>query len=559
MTEVFSAIKIEAYLNSAWVDLTPDVMVNPAPRVSGIGFSSHAFTDVVGDAGTFTFSLDNSTANSGATLGYYTPQGDNRRSGWGVGVKVRLYFEYDGYRRYKFYGYIDNDGIQVDTGRYRSRKVHVTASNWLKWAADQSLALMQRQTNLRIDQAVWQVLENCTRQPLRVELYQGDLTFPTVFDNMSPDTKAIAELQKLAISELGRIFIKGDDSGGETLVVANKNFMSYYSTNFVSAGSGSVPVKNSDITDDFLLEDGSSFLLLESGDNLLLDNNQAAAFYTGTPGTNAVERDIVDVKVSYSKYLFNRAKLTTYPRTVDGSNVVLWNLDEPIEIAAGETIDNVRGQYKDPNNDAIEVNGYDMVTPVATTDYLMNAAADGSGANRTSDLVVTATYGSAEVSYSLTNNNASTSYITFLQARGKGIYIRDKTEKVYDSTTSQASYGVQPITVDFPYVSNMDDLFTFAPKSGGTMYNGGIFTNYDQPNMTADVVTIFVNKTSLAMMAFMFQEPGDTLYLYEHMTQGDGLGVAQWGAVSIRGYDFEIINGKYVKWHVMPQTFEITF
>lgn len=560
MTEEFTSITFEAYISSAWANITSDVLQNPPPRLSGMGFMSNAFTDVVADAATLTFSLKNGTNSSGGVIGYYTPQGRNMRTGWGVGIPVRLSFTYDGYTIYKFYGYIDNDGIEVETGRYGNRTVKVKASNWLKWASDQSVNLIQRQTNVRIDQAVTSVIENCTRKPLAVKYYQGQLTFPTVFDNMSPDTKALTELQKLAISELGRVFIRPGVDGGETLIVGDKNWSTNWIASYTS-GTGSVPKKNSDITSNIVQEDGTSTFLLEDGtSSLLMDENQPAAFYTGTPGAGtAVETDIIDVQVVYSKYLFNRAKLTTYPRTVDSSTVVLWSLGQYITLAAGETVTNVRGSYTDPNNEAIQVNGFDMVAPVATTDYLMNAASDGSGANRTADLVVTATYGSAEVSYSLTNNNASTSYVTFLQARGKGIYLRDKTEKTYNSTSSQALYGVQPISIDFPYVSNMQDLFTFAPKTDGTMFSGGIFTSYDQPNMTAERVGIFVNRSSVGMMSFLFLEPGDQILLYEHMTQGSGSGITQWTTRPIRGYDFEIINGKYVKWYVALQTEEIGF
>lgn len=547
--EAFTAIKIEAYLSGAWADLTPDVQVNPAPRVSGMGFSSHNFDDVVGDAGTFTFSLDNSAACSGGVLGYYTPQGINRRTGWGVAVPVRLYFEYDGYRVYKFYGYIDNDGINVDTGRYRSRKVHVRASNWLKWAAEQNLALMTYKTNMRIDQGVYEVLNKCSRQPLTVKYSQGNLTFPTLFDGMRPDTKAISELQKLAMSELGRIYISGGEESGEILHIKNKDWIA----DVVDAGEFSylnfVPKTTSQSTSKLLLETGDG-LLEEGGGFIYLDSGQQMFFYESDGGTSYNEIDLSDVQVSWGKYMFNRARLTTYPRTVDATTQVLWSSGEYITLEAGETL-SIRAPYRNNTNPIIKANGIEMVTPVVTTDYLMYANSDGTGTNRSADLVVTAEFGTAEAELTLTNNNAATSYVTFLQVRGKGVYLNDPTEKVYNSTNinAQPVYGIIPKDFDFPYVSNMQDLFSFADKSNGTMFSGGIFTNYDIAYGQADSATFFVNRSQLAMMSFLFGEPGKTIYIYEKVTDSGFGSTIIWGMQYIRGYGFEIINGKTVKWY----------
>ena len=557
MAESFTKIAIEVQLSAGvWTDITADVLHNPRPRVSGMGFSSHAFDDVVGDAGKFTFSLDNSEQNSAKTLGYYSPQGISRRTGWGVGKPVRLYFQYDGYTIYKFYGYIDNDGIQVDTGRRKGRRVHVTASNWLKWAADQSLALMTYKTNMRIDQGVYEVLQKCTRQPLIVKYNQGNLTFPTLFDAMQPDTKALSELQKLAISELGFIFISGGEEGGEILHIKNKNWVSDATTSGAALGFPLVPrsiafTKSSSVG-RLMLETGTDALLEEGGGTIYLDLGQQTQLLASDGAGSYNEIDTNEVQVSYGKYMFNRAKLTTYPRTVDASVQVLWNLEEYITLAAGETISDIRGQYRNNSNTMMKANGIEMVIPVATTDYKMFANSDGTGVDRTADLVVTATFGTAEVNFSLTNNNASTSYVTFLQVRGKGVYINDPTEKVYDSTTQQATFGIIPANFDFPYVANMQDLFSFAAKTPGGMYSGGIFTNYDDPIANPDRVTVYVNRSQLAMMTFLFGEPGKQMTIFEKVTDSGSVGTEYgniWDLKYIRGYDFEIVNMQQVKWY----------
>lgn len=556
--ETFTAIKIEAYINSAWADLTPDVQTNPAPRVSGMGYSSHNFDDVVGDPATFTFSLDNSAACSGGVLGYYSPQGINRRTGWGVAVPVRLYFQYDGYTVYKFYGYIDNDGITVETGRYAGRKVHVRASNWLKWAAEQNLALMEYKTNMRIDQGVYEVLNKCSRQPLTVRYSQGDLTFPTLFDGMRPDTKAISELQKLAISELGRIYISGGEASGEILHIKNKDWITDLSVGDLAA-LNFVPTETSQLTDKLLMETGDE-ILEEGGGSILLDRSQQMLFYVSDGAGSYNEVNLRDVQVSYGKYMFNRARVTAYPRTVDAAVGVLWNSEEYITLAAGESI-TIRGQYRNNTNPIIKANGIEMVTPVITTDYLMFANSDGTGTNRSADLVVAASFGTAEVELTLTNNNAATSYVTFLQVRGKGVYLNDPTEKVYNSTTYTSTFGIIPKEFDFPYVANMQDLFTFASKSDGTMFSGGIFTGYDKPLLYVDSVKIIANVSQLGMMSFLFGEPGKQMLMFEKVTNGgsDGGYGTVWGTMYIRGYSFEIVNGKTVNWYPTLTSSQITF
>lgn len=557
MAESFTAIIFEAYLSGAWANISVDVLHNPAPRVSGMGFKSHNFDDVVGEVGTLTFSLDNSATNSGGKLGYYSPQGVNRRTGWGVAVPVRLSFVYDGHTVYKFYGYIDNDGISVDTGRYGTRKVNVRASNWLKWASEQNLALMTYKTNMRIDQGVFEVLQKCTRQPLVVKYNQGNLTFPTLFDGMRPDTKALSELQKLAISELGRIYISGGEEGGEILHIKNKDWITDLSAGDLTALSY-VPKKISQETDKLLLETGDD-LLEEGGGFIYLDTPQQMYFKVSDGGTSYNEINTRDMQVSYGKYMFNRVRLTVYPRTVDASVQVLWSSENYITLAAGETI-TVRGQYRNNTNPIIKCNGIEMVTPVVTTDYLMFANSDGTGTNRSADLVVAASFGTAEVELSLTNNNAATSYVTFLQVRGKGVYLNDPTDKVYNSASlvAQPVFGIIPKDLDFPYVANMQDLFTFADKSEGTMFSGGIFTNYDEPLMYTDSVKIVANMSALGMMSFLYGEPGKRMYLFEKITDGSEYGDI-WDIAYIRGYDFEIKNMQTVNWFPTLTSSQVNF
>jgi hypothetical protein len=112
------------------------------------------------------------------------------------------------------------------------------------------------------------------------------------------------------------------------------------------------------------------------------------------------------------------------------------------------------GPYTDPNNRASRVGGTDMVTPVATTDYLMNSAADGSGTNLTASMSVTPSLGGNGVRWEIVNNSGQVAYITKLQARGKGVYDFETTVAEAENTSLSAEYGEQVAVIDLPYQSD---------------------------------------------------------------------------------------------------------
>lgn len=536
----YTSIVTEAYISGAWANISADIRVNPPPRVSGIGILDNTFIARTGDIGTYEFTLDNSASNSGGVLGYYTPHGQNVRTGWDVNIPIRLTISYEGYSRVKFYGTIDLDGISVETGKYRGRTVAVRASNWMAHAAKHKINLLDYQTNVRGDQAVQCLIDNVDIKPPNVRMEEGYVTFPTMFDITKANTTAMAEFQKIAMSELGYIYQTGDGTlefmpfDGSRSLLSNKY----------------VPATSDTSTDKILKETGGTdgFLLEDSSGDILMEQRTLVNF------TAADDKDnMVQMSVSYGKEMGNYVKAVTYPRDVDASAVVLWSLEEPIEILAGETLSDIRGAYRDPSNPDIKLSGINMVIPVSGTDYAMFQNADGTGTDRTADLTVVARYGTGEASYDLTNNNAATSYITILQARGYGVHIEQESVKSYRQTTSIASYGVMPLTLNFPYLAGVTDLFNVADKTPATAFGaGGFLRGLDEPTARIDQVDFVTNKDSRMMLAFMFCEPSDTMAIYETVTDGNDSGTDLYSdAKTINGYSFEIINGKTIKWSVV--------
>lgn len=119
--------------------------------------------------------------------------------------------------------------------------------------------------------------------------------------------------------------------------------------------------------------------------------------------------------------IYTEALVTVYPRSV-GSSGVLWTWDEmPYFLAAGDTF-TFEIEYTDPGGLGL-CEGSSVVTPVATTDYLANSLSDGSGTNETANLAVSFTAYGRYATVTLTNNDASEFYITFMQVRGVPITI----------------------------------------------------------------------------------------------------------------------------------------
>jgi hypothetical protein len=195
-------------------------------------------------------------------------------------------------------------------------------------------------------------------------------------------------------------------------------------------------------------------------------------------------------------------KTIVYPREVDAAATsILFDLDRYIQIGAGAT-KTITGRYRDPNQEAVSVSGKDMVTPVATTDYLMNTASDGSGSDITADLDVTASYGANGVEYELTNNNASTGYITKLQARGKGVYVYRPVEYSAEYSTGISADGRRTLNIAMPYQDN---------PLAGESFAEVLLDIYATKRLVLTAVEYIPNKSADLMSAFMFLNVGDRI------------------------------------------------
>lgn len=441
---------------TAWTNVWDDVRIGAVPVVARYGISGNGPLDLIASTGQLTFALDNSANNSGGVAGYYSPDHASVRSGFEHGIEVRLLMTNGGTSFYKFRGTLDD--IDVLPFTTRERLTYCTVLDWMDEAAKESFGDVPTQVGKRVDEIIGTVVAAMPRQPAATSYAQGGYAYPYSLDGAMAETPAMSELARAVMSDLGALFVKGDQVQGGTLRFQDRRARQ-------SPGSALTTLSNT----------------------------------------------MQGVKVRRPRArLYNRVKATVHPRKVDAAaTTVLYTLDQsnPPAIAAGETIA-IEGRYTDPTLRAVRVGGVDMVTPVADTDYAMGTGPEDF--SLTADLTVSATFGSTGVTFELTNGGTSTGYITLLQARGRGLYDYAPLTMVATNQTSRDDYGGQKLEIDLPYETS--------PTVGQSIADYWLGKLKD-PRLSADDVEFLAHDGNSALMTAMLQrEVGDVIALTETLT-----------------------------------------
>jgi len=374
----------------------------------------------------------------------YTPHHINCLAKFAVGTAVVALVG-----KYRFKGTIS----QIDPvyGDGITNYVNVTVVDYIDTLARHELQLPAFAQNKKMEEVVALIIANMPVAPEGVSYGTGQDTFATVFDTTRSTTRALTEIAKVTQSELGLTWIETDATGKQTLSTRGRN-----------------------------------------------------EFQSITSSATFTDADIVDASIEYGADYYNEVVTETYPRRVDASATsVLFSLDRPVSVGAGETV-TISGSYSDPDQKAVEVSGIDMVTPAATTDYLFNTAEDGTGTNITANLTVTATYGANGVNYELTNNYGSTGYVTKLQARGKGVYTFQPVTYSAEYSTGINAHGRRTLRVDMPYQDN---------PLVGVDFAQSILDAVKAIGLRVTSITYEANKSAALAAAFVALNIGDRITL----------------------------------------------
>lgn len=480
-------------LNPGFVDVTVDTLSAQCQY----GIQGSGPEDRVASTGTMEFDLDNSEYNSAAKLGYYSPNHANVRSGFDLGIKVRFAITYGGTTYYKFRGTLDE--ITPITGIKRTRRTQCTAVDWMDQAATTNVRGVATQVNKRDDQLITTLLAVVTAQPAATSISTGIDTFSYGLDNTQSETTAIlSEFQKIAKSAFSYIYIKGDTTQGETFVYEPRNVRAAKTT--------------------------------------------ALTTLNNTMHGMVITRRRADI--------YNRVQVTWHPRVIGATSVIftLASTNQAIALDPLGTM-TLLCPYTDPTLRDVRIGATNVIAPVATTDYMMNSASDGSGTNLTTSLSVTATIGGDAAMLVLTNNSTTTTgYLVDLTGVPKlqirGDPVRDQQEAIADhrDSTSATSYGERVLAFDCSYQSvpgNADALSAY------------LLSVYKSPVSFVTSVSFVANDSDALMTAALVREPGDRIALVETVS-----GISTTTAYYINHVELSIEQSRIVHctWTLAPAT-----
>lgn len=391
-------IEVElAGVGAGWTDISADLTNDPI-KVS-YGIKSYRPEVRVAETGSFVFGVRNDANNSGGIQGWYSPFNSAKRSGWRHGIRVRLKQVYGADTRYML-GWLDQ--IVPVPGAYEEQTVTCVVLDWMNEAA-RSDAPTAIQVNKRSDEVFSAVLANVSIQPVTTSVDTGRDTYTYALDNVGPETKVMSVFADLAKSELGVIACLRDATNGQTLKFESRSARAILSSVLAT-----------------------------------LDNSMHGLSFPGG------RSDIL-----------NLFKVKAFPRVIVAS-VVVAKIDAVIaqELFPGESRV-IFLDYTDPVQRDTKIGATNQVNPVATTDYTMNTATDGTGTNLTTSFSVTASFFSSSVMLTIVNNHATLSgYVRTLQCRGDGIYSLNPVTAQADDTTSRSDYGTNVANIEMLYQSN---------------------------------------------------------------------------------------------------------
>lgn len=392
----------------SWDDITADVVISKPFRTSQ-GINGVDPTSLVASPGRFEFNLNNTAYNSASLAGYYSPDHSNKRDGFEQGAVVRVKRVYSTDTGYHWRGRIYD--IEPNPSPYQAY-TRVVAYDWMMEAQEQKFKAITTATDQRGDQVITTVLDILpnSKKPEANNLDTGKSTYPYVFDSERDEkTSVMTVLQKVAQSELGRVYVNHQDGDGENLVFENRHHA----------------IDETTVQYDF-------------------------------------DDDVVSVDTAYPFSLIKTKIICrAFPREVDTGDVILGQIQNAFLVPSGETR-TVKLQFRDPNT-GDRIAAASLTTLVSGTDYIANTDADGGGADQTANFTVTVnTQSSNTVTLDVTNSGTA-AYVTTLQQKGKGIYLYDPA--TYESEangTVIAERGENALNFDLPYEDDYNQAVSFA-------------------------------------------------------------------------------------------------
>lgn len=436
---------------SGWVDITSDIRAS-VPVSYSTGNPNNDIEARTADEGILRLAFDNSTNNREGLAGLYSPDHANANTCFVQNEPIRIRIVYNGTTFYQWRGSILS--IEPSSGAYGERITYVEAVDFMRYFYETDFTNVNIQTNKRDDELLATLIAQLPRQPEATDFDTGNDQYSYAFhDEINGTSHIITVIQKMMMSGLGKLFVRGGTTYSETLSYINRQ-------NILNPGT---PVA-------------------------ALDNTMAGL---------SLIRD--------ESSLIKRINITSYPVEIDSSNVILWQLNSEISIDPGVT-KTFQMTLRDPNGRATSVAALSMVTPVANTDYKFSSVS-GSGNDLNASLSITYSDGTSTIDVTVTNNAAVTGYLWYFFPRGKGIYLyepittRELTGQSFGKTLNVDMIYQEDVNVARDIATILSDWYS-VPRSNITSCK--IIGNKSDALMTAaltvqpgDYVTIKEDQTGI--------------------------------------------------------------
>lgn len=457
-----------------WEDATSDVLIDPSPEWE-TGIRSSEPLDLTATPGTLRLYFNNAASNSGGVVGYYSPDHPSKRLGFDLNTRIRV--KLDG--AIQFLGWISS--ITPTPGAFGQRDVEVVALDYMSKLMEEPITGLATMTNTTADLVLDAIIAAMTTQPESSSTTAASDTLPYALDTSRQDEgNALSEVAKVVQSDGGVAWVSRPGT--------------------------------------FTFRPRSSRTSVSSGLTL-------------------TEDDLDAIEIQYpADAVRNRIRVKVYPRAVDGSSVVLFTQPTtvtPALTAGGEAIV-IQCPFSDPNNRSSRIGGTALVDPVATTDYLANSLADGSGTNLTGSLTVTPDHGCDATQLTISLGGGTSGYLTKLQVRGKGLYpYAAQTVEARDAT-SIAKYGMRSLLIEMPYQGDINV---------GQAVADAYLERWKDPGPSALSVSFWAITTTLlshALGSGSISSINSCISISESVTTG-GLE----GAYFINGFRGRLVHGRY--------------
>ena len=206
-----------------------------------------------------------------------------------------------------------------------------------------------------------------------------------------------------------------------------------------------------------------------------------------------------------AKDIYNEIRVT-YKKFELQPLAEIWRLEEIPSIEAG-----LAGTYWASFTDFAD----SITTPVATTDYTANTAANGSGTDKTAQIAITTTKFAQGAKLVVTNNDAGTIYITLLRLRGELYDTKSSITVKNEDAISQAAYQKRVLSFETKFLTDATIAQTYASNALAKYKNPGANITLSliaTPDSSADVIErkisdeIRVKNARLGMDKYFFIE-----------------------------------------------------